>query len=193
MIYRVRDPKNLRPDNVLGFYDIAGEDLLNSNHMHDFNQFLFRAHGLIMLLDPTLDPSSNGHAQNYDMATRFVRESQNHRKGDISVPLAVVLAKADTVPELQQVLQGAPLVSNGQFSNSRCDAISSEVRGYIKLWHQSRILDLLEHNFTHISYFAVSAIGCQPNADLSIPAVRPLRVLDPFLWLLSKNGFIPSV
>jgi hypothetical protein len=37
--------------------------------------------------------------------------------------------------------------------------------------------------------FAVSSLGCNPNADYTLDVVKPYRVLDPLIWVLYKMGF----
>ncbi len=43
------------------------------------------------------------------------------------------------------------------------------------------------------AFFGLSALGCNPDElNGTVPIVAPMRVEDPFLWLLYKNKFIPG-
>ena len=50
-------------------------------------------------------------------------------------------------------------------------------------------------NYKDFRYFGVSALGAEPdyeNATVAAGGVRPHRVEDPVLWLLSKAGTVRS-
>ncbi len=46
----------------------------------------------------------------------------------------------------------------------------------------------LVRSFKDHSIFAVSALGCNPTGSTLPRGVSPMRVEDPFLWLLNKEG-----
>ena len=44
--------------------------------------------------------------------------------------------------------------------------------------------------FESSGFFGISALGCNPENNILPTHPRPIRVEDPLLWLLWKNGFI---
>ena len=42
--------------------------------------------------------------------------------------------------------------------------------------------------FAEHSFFAVSALGCNPVGSSLPRGVSPMRVEDPFIWLLNREG-----
>jgi hypothetical protein len=54
-------------------------------------------------------------------------------------------------------------------------------------------------NYTNFRYFAVSSLGAEPDyeadrqaAPVSESGVRPFRVDEPLVWLLSQFHVVPS-
>jgi hypothetical protein len=63
-------------------------------------------------------------------------------------------------------------------------------------WDASALDRLMQQNYEDYRYFAVSALGAQPdytNSRVAAGGVRPHRVQDPVLWLMSKAGTVKSV
>ena len=53
----------------------------------------------------------------------------------------------------------------------------------------------MSFNYSDFRYFAVSALGAEPDyrtGKVAPGGVRPHRVEDPLLWLLSKLGTVQS-
>jgi len=59
--------------------------------------------------------------------------------------------------------------------------LDAELIGYIKQFKQH-------------SFFGVSSLGGNPNGTkIDSKGIRPRRVLDPLLWLLSEYGYIKTL
>lgn len=50
--------------------------------------------------------------------------------------------------------------------------------------------DALEVYFTNVAYFAVSALGSNPVNQKVSGVVTPMRVDEPFIWLLHQLDYI---
>jgi len=64
----------------------------------------------------------------------------------------------------------------------------------LREWGASNIDDHMEHNYSNYRYFAVSSLGRPPDYEhyaVAEGGVRPLRVADPVVWLLSVYKLVP--
>ncbi|MDQ3917130.1 MAG: hypothetical protein M3348_01390, partial [Acidobacteriota bacterium] len=53
--------------------------------------------------------------------------------------------------------------------------------------------NFLQHNFHDYSFFGLSALGSQPDAQGRLSSgVAPFRVEDPLLWILYRLGIVPG-
>jgi hypothetical protein len=50
----------------------------------------------------------------------------------------------------------------------------------------------MRHHYARYRYFGISALGALPLDATTVSKIRPDRVHDPFLWLLSEFGTIPA-
>ena len=97
------------------------------------------------------------------------------------VPVAVTLTKADL------------LWDRDEWSLFRADSgataeqIDAAVRELFKRSGRQVLLDTLESSFAPLAFFAVSAFGCTPSAELRIEDLRPSRVEEPLLALLGVS------
>jgi hypothetical protein len=48
----------------------------------------------------------------------------------------------------------------------------------------------VETNFANYRYFGVSSLGHAPDKQVKIDTVSPVRVEDPFLWILYRLGLV---
>ena len=64
------------------------------------------------------------------------------------------------------------------------------MKAYVDKWNGGGFVQKA-NAFKESAFFGLSALGCNPD-DLNgtVPIVAPMRVEDPFLWLLYKNKFI---
>jgi hypothetical protein len=74
--------------------------------------------------------------------------------------------------------------------------VHEQMRALVMEWDAGALDRLLEQNYEHYRYFAVSALGAEPDythSKVAAGGVRPHRVQDPVLWLMSKAGTVRSV
>ncbi|HTJ67633.1 MAG TPA: hypothetical protein VL551_08910 [Actinospica sp.] len=197
---------------VLSFFDAAGEDL-NSQDSVDLNgRYLGNADGIIVLLDPLqlsgarrdatpgspLPGSGPGHDTPENVLVRItdlLRASPRvSSRRSIDTPLAVVFPKIDTLAHT--IGAGSPLMA-AQPGGSRFDVGDSldvhvEMMRLLKQWSAEQIDQIVAKNYSRHRFFGVSALGGNPTSDMRAPVdgIRPYRVTDPFLWLLSELGAI---
>lgn len=110
------------------------------------------------------------------------------------IPTAVIISKSDML----DVLEGSDINGNSNiFKNykhkdklnlKQISIINKEVEDFIMRVDPS--FNNALKVFTNRQFFAVSALGSNPINRKITEAISPLRVDEPFLWLLHKWGFI---
>ena len=198
---------------TLAFFDTAGEDMNDEIAMRTINPYIYNASGIILLLDPLqitkirdrVDASLNAQAKvnlpstdntsvgdiiNKTTNLIYTKRRLSPSK-TIHIPLAVVFSKIDM---LKTVLgEDAPIYQpsrhSGYFNVREYENNDTFVRSWVGEF-DSRFIQAMRH-YRHTAFFGASALGGNPtvSGDLRFEP-RPIRVEDPFLWLLWKNGFI---
>ena len=195
----------------LSFFDTAGEDLAAQETVDNL-RYLGAADALVLLLDPFMIPqareqialppsayaTSDATIDVLNRVTDNLRESR-HLGGrkNIPIPVAVVFAKIDAFFDVL----GAdhPLVRRPQPGPHYDEAAGRVTHEYVRPqlveWGAYDIDSHLEKNYKRFRYFAVSALGAEPDYDNDMVdprGVHPFRVDEPLLWLLSQFNVVPS-
>jgi GTPase SAR1 family protein len=215
MIYYLRFFDEDRPKvYTLAFFDTAGEDLVTSGKILDLglNSFIARSSGVVFLVDPLQIPYINkrikvdnkpavGPDPNDVLAniSSIIRGNNKLKLKDrIDIPLAVVLTKCDVLmkksenEEEEKVLLG-PSSSitiereRGRYDPENFAQVDAELEEYMRRV-VSREFTQQVKGYSRHCYFAVSALGNNPTGTSLSRGVSPMRVEDPFLWLLNCKG-----
>ncbi len=187
----------------LGFFDSAGEDLASLTTMSLQYRYITRADGIIFLLDPlqiprvrsqipapgTL-PLANLKASPDYIVSRvrdlFEREQNLRASQMVKTPIAFTLSKVDTLFPLLE--PGSELHHAGAhhayLNLDDVRSVHTEITGYLETWISPNFAAMIESNFARYNYFGVSSLGEQPDESNHLNALTPLRVEDPFLWIL---------
>jgi hypothetical protein len=197
---------------MLSFVDAAGEDL-NAVATAFTLQYLSVCDGLVVVLDPFALPGARAMLNLPDAAiqveedvpldvvaniTEMLRVEHNLKKNKkIAIPVAVVFTKIDAFfPTLDR---GNPLMSSAPmmpaYDNADGQAVHENMLALMYQWNAQDIDTHIRLNYSDYRYFGVSALGAEPDYErLTVAAggVRPHRVEDPVLWLLSKTGAVRS-
>ncbi len=112
------------------------------------------------------------------------------------IPVAVTFSKVD---EIRSVLDdGSPLHRSsehaGYYDETDGEDVHENLRGHLRKWTADSFENTMKGHFDQtFRYFGLSALGSSPDASgRLLRGVAPFRVEDPFLWLLSKSGFIEA-
>lgn len=212
LIYELKfhDSKTtLKKTVTIAFFDTAGEDLNAEDTMSVVNRYIYNAAGIIMLLDPlqlkgvrnSLPagiplPDVNTEIESIISRTvRLIRKAKGMKpKAKINIPLAVAFTKIDAI---MPILPPGSIIRNqgahynlGLFDVMDCNNVSDEMEALINQWAGHDFLAQVASDFETYSYFGLTALGCNPQETKVIEKVIPLRVEDPFLWLLWKYKLI---
>ncbi len=194
--------------SYLSFHDTAGEDVGSLSGAHDL-AYVGAADGLILLLDPFMLPearerlrlprsairSTEETIEVVDRLTQSLRASTGVSGSErIGKPVAVAFAKMDAFFDV--LGREHPLCQEprpGPAYDERLGRATHEaVAALLRSWKGDDIEQLLRQNYRTFRYFCVSALGAPPDYDNALVepgGVRPYRVDEPLLWLLSLNRF----
>jgi hypothetical protein len=178
----------------------------------NLNAFISLASGIVYLVDPmqvkyinqrinvdnkpAVGPSANDLLNNICQIIRSNKKIKN--KDKIDIPIAVSLTKSDVlfkIPENEEedkVLIGLNSSLHipreyGKYDKENFDQINAELEEYIRRTLGPDFIQTVR-GFQNYSFFAISALGCNPTGSTLPRGVSPFRVEDPFLWLLNMEG-----
>jgi hypothetical protein len=194
----------------LSFYDTAGEDLSRDESAQDL-LYLGAADALVLLLDPFMIPQardrirlpSQAYRTEQPVITVLNRVTENLRREheikpsrSIKIPVAVAFAKIDAFFDVlgpdHPLLHVPPAA--GPYDETTGEQTHEEVRALLHSWGADDVDAHLRHNYATFRYFAVSALGAPPDyASNTVDprGIRPFRVAEPLLWLLSRFDVVP--
>jgi hypothetical protein len=210
LIFRLtfNSEKNSRRALNISFFDSAGEDMTSLTTMSIQNRYITMADGIVFLLDPLQIPYIRQQlpAANMPPADRkaspeyivgrlrdlFEREHKLRPTQKVKVPIAFTLSKMDTLFHLLE--PGSEFHHPGQHYGyldfDDVQSVHTETANYLKTWINRNFCNVIHDNFACYNYFGVSSLGEQPDASNRLTAVSPLRVEDPFLWILYQLGLV---
>jgi Fibronectin type III domain len=198
---------------MLAFVDSAGEQASSLTAAFTL-EYLEACGGLIVLLDPFALPGARAtlslppKAINVDdrrplkvveTITEKLRVELGLRMREkIPIPTAVVFTKMDAFFPLLD--RSSPLMAKAPASNAYDDEdgqrVHEQMRSLLHRWGGQDIDAQINGHYRDYRYFAVSALGAEPDYpryEVDPGGVRPHRVEDPVLWLLSKKGTVRAV
>jgi hypothetical protein len=201
--------KKIRDVATIVFFDTAGEDLNAEKTMITENKYIYNSSGIIILLDPLQLPNVRSqlpsntplpqeNTELTDIISRTAKLIRNAKKMKpkqfIDIPVALAFSKMDAVkpllgPDSSLNYPGEHL---HRFDMGDFEAINSEMETLVSKWSGDKLPQQLRLNFKNYAFFGLSALGCNPHGTQKIPKVRPLRVEDPFLWLLWQHKLIQA-
>lgn len=197
----------------LSFFDSAGEDMNSLATMSaPHYRYICQADGIIFLLDPlqipalryqlsgvtlpTLDPNASPEYIVERLYSLFEKVQRLRAHQPVKVPIAFTISKIDALLTAidKNIEAGSRLRKPSLHQNfidlAEMRAVDSEVANYLKVWLGANFGKIIAEDFATYSYFAVSSLGEPPDKDNHLTAISPLRVEDPFLWLLYKFGIV---
>ena len=118
----------------------------------------------------------------------------------IPVPTAVVFTKFDVVLDAfrDNFGDGAairnrdlPIRSDVTINLEEFNNIHDEIKQWLEDIKEGSVDNILYANFKEYRYFGVSSYGESPKKNGMLPdEIKPMRVLDPILWLFKKANFV---
>lgn len=214
LVLQWRQPRRLLGRDVyrtttLSFYDAAGEDMTTQEFVNA-QAYLTSADALIVLLDPFQLRGARDRIAVPDVASRDTEPPLNvltritdllRASGGISArrkiptPVAVVFSKIDAFFKLlgeDHPLLRAP-EAGASYDESAGRDTDEHLRALLTELDADDIDAHLRSQYKRFRYFAVSSLGAEPDYArnrVDAGGVRPFRVDEPLLWLLSEFGIV---
>jgi len=206
------------PTYTFTIYDGAGED--HTERLDPTSAicgYISASNAIIITLDPLIltnlrkqinsDVRRNSGATegDSDSAVEIVNSVATYIKAArgisserfLTIPVAVVLTKFDTILQLNSLPRNAVVrrrsmaISNGHINMTEIEQVNDEIRNWLDDIGESSFINALDANFKNYYFFGVSSYGTPPQSQGTInDEIRPHRVLDPVLWLFKEEGFI---
>ncbi|GGJ02742.1 putative ESX-1 scaffolding and assembly protein SaeC [Saccharopolyspora subtropica] len=204
---RTRFGREVHSTTTLSFYDAAGEDMTTQEFVNR-QAYLSAADGMIVLLDPFQLPGTADRIELPDVGRRdaeppinvltritgLLRAGLADRRR-ISTPIAVVFSKIDAffgmLGEQHPLLR--PPVAGPYYDEAAGQDTDEHLRALLADLGADDIDAHLRAHYQTFRYFAVSSLGAEPDYGrkrIDPAGVRPFRVDEPLLWLLSHFGVI---
>lgn len=206
MVFGLQSSLRSGPGDILAtfsFFDPPGEGLMNDRDVERFHKSVFNSDGLVLLIDgEKLLRNGKGFGA-FTEATKVLEVVARRLDADRSwskrlLPyLAIALSKSDLLGGLEDIPERAlerPSYDRG-FDQSDFRIVSSGVERLIRRNGGGNFCNIAQATFgrDHVGFFAVSAFGCAPDRNKNLPKVEPVRVVDPFLWLMSETGILADL
>ena len=194
----------------MSFFDTAGEDMINKDAMASDARYISSADGIIFLLDPlqidavrqTLPedilPRRDPRADPAYIVDRLREVFEEQRKlsptQKVKTPIAFTLSKMDA---LLPIIDSSTLLKQtgphfGYLDKGDSDSVGTEIWNYIQTWMGPMFNNKLGTAFQEFHYFGVSSLGHTPDSKGKLASISPVRVEDPFLWILYKLKLIKA-
>ncbi|AEI39496.1 TRAFAC clade GTPase domain-containing protein [Paenibacillus mucilaginosus] len=200
---------------TLVFFDVAGEGMVERDYLDIYASHIQNSSGILFLVDPLqirtirdkirlgVGEEEGEFASRYDepreviisLFENFIAHQQGSRT---PIPTAVVLTKSDMLQYLKEddseYIRGnsnvfRPVVHKGALNQTEFENINGEIRRFIEKVDRP-FVDALDVYFENTAYFAVSALGTNPVKGQVGGVIQPLRVDEPFIWLLQQLQYI---
>lgn len=211
LIYELRQKKG--KSIYLVFYDTAGENFNDPNNIGPNVKFLNESDAVIFLFDTFAIPyvhdklgiktpielPYNGIIANVlSYFTNFT--SSEIRHAHFSKPMALVFSKIDAVLTNEEMFadtsfselsmeKNSSFISGNGVSLSEFQSISDSLKAVLSEWNETNFVDTISNAYKNAKFFGISSLGGQPDSSNNIKKVRPYRVLDPLVWILSELKF----
>lgn len=197
----------------LVFYDTAGENFNNPHNIGPNVKFLNESDAVIFLFDTFAIPYVHDKLGiktpielPYDGIIANVLSyfknftSSEVKKMHFNKPMAMVFSKIDAVLTHEELFadtsfsdlsmeKNSSFISGSGVSLSEFQSISDSLKAVLSEWNETNFVDKISSTYKNAKFFGISSLGGQPDSSNNIKKVKPYRVLDPLVWILSEFKF----
>jgi len=210
LIFTFSFADDTKPEINIAFFDVAGEGIVDTGYMDIYAAHIRNSSGILFLVDPLQFKSIGRKIQlknniseirsadePTEVLSGLVEDYIYKQGGGVSdIPTAVLLTKTDLLEALKDDGEYIRECScfftcythKGFFNLGEFDNINDEASEFIATVDPN-FRNALLRRFYNLGFFAVSALGSQPEGQ-RVASFAPVRVDEPFLWVLYKLGYI---
>jgi len=202
--------KRINKPITLVFYDISGELLNTHESITEATRYLWHSSGIIYLVNPIhLQEISAKLKQDIqsipvitpdEMLSNVIEEIRKNKDilpvEKIKIPIAVCLSQSDRLRDKNEFFKFddrffKPHRHKGKFDCHDFDIINAEIQDKLVQWGgiSGNLYRTVSQSFKTKGFFASSALGSSPVQG-RIEEINPVRLEDPFLWILSEISII---
>ena len=221
-LWKIKDKNRMTntviPSYSMTIFDGAGEDCVHINSVSVIRRYIKESKVLVILIDPlalhgvassipqnilnwstSASHDTDASADMVDGLATYIRQNCGIAPGKlINKDVAVVFTKIDAVKDTfgsATVMQPSPHLARKGFVKADADAVDAEIRDWLESQGENTFLDAIDTNFKKggVRFFGVSSFGQPPTGSYQLGKVMPHRVLDPLIWMLSKEGIVPTL
>ena len=195
----------------LVFYDTAGESFRDTAEINKNARYLAESSAVIVLFD-TLSIKrikkilENKEIENQNVATPFsetwstLKNFADENKRLYKKPFAFVFSKFDVVIDNKRDLncdvsafhENSGFIRSGVVSQQEFQDIHDSIATYMSaedIWDEGQMdMDIRNGWGDNCHYFGISSFGGMDDEFKHIEEVRPFRVMDPLVWVLTQLG-----
>ena len=219
-LWKIKDKNRMTntviPSYSMTIFDGAGEDCEHIDPV--ISRYIKESKVLVILIDPlalhgvassipqnilnwstSASHDMDASADMVDGLATYIRHNCGIAPGKlINKDVAVVFTKIDAVKDTfgsATVMQPSPHLARKGFVKADADAVDAEIRDWLESQGENTFLDAIDTNFikSRVRFFGVSSFGQPPTGSYQLGKVMPHRVLDPLIWMLSKEGIVPTL
>lgn len=189
-----------KPERLVHVYDIAGEVFTDNSENEVQKQYEY-CHGIVLMIDPFSIPSVRYKSERYLMpediagignadingiTNSFLNKLREvtgltDRKM-LSVPLAVVISKADSAELFNELGVNTLMKSDPDKYNNAMDVQDYLCRNFLKDNGMESFLNTINIRFKNNRFFVCSAIGHTRDKGV----YKPKGVMEPMEWLFRQ-------
>ncbi|TDF94083.1 TRAFAC clade GTPase domain-containing protein [Paenibacillus piri] len=200
---------------TLVFFDVAGEGMVEREYLDIYAAHIKNSSGILFLVDPLqirsirdkarihIGEEEGEFANRYDeprevvisLFENFIAHQQNSKT---DIPTAIVLTKSDMLKYLMEedseyIRPNSNVFRNvmhqGYLNNTEFENINGEIGRFIEKVDRP-FKDAVDVYFKNTAFFAVSALGANPVNKQIAGVINPIRVDEPFIWLLHQLDYV---
>ncbi len=216
--FKKRKKREENVNHTVVFYDAAGEDFEEEEMMFTMSSNLIHSDAILFFLDPLKIPyvrnslrrdvvngaatsklhSGSSADEILLRMSKLIRAKKGLSEEEkIDIPIAVIIPKLDILepllPEYSVLLKESLHLKQGGFVLQEGFDVHEELVALLCEWGEIELLSHLQADFHTFQFFSVSAFGNNPDMYGRLQCPKPVRVEDPFLWVLSENKVIDSI
>ncbi len=173
------------------FYDIAGENCISIDAMRSKGSFIENADGIIMLISPKQLSDIYAMAENEENDVLKVLDTLHfafeNNKNNTS--LAVVISKCDEYDNVERVPAAVKETDEKKYKTmyEQRKILHENITTMLK---GTELYNYATDDYTHMKFFASSALGHAPLNNIPQGEINPRRLADPLIWFLCNFGII---